>query len=86
MTATTTPLGLVKRTEPQPGDRIIIGHRVCLVNERRGYDYPEPIAPIPGPAPVLVNGSDVAPIALLVAVVTVCAGLFLYGAHGLGWI
>lgn len=57
MTATTQPLGLVQRTEPQPGDRIIIGHRVCLVNDRGGYDYPsEPIAPIPGPAPVLVNG------------------------------
>jgi hypothetical protein len=57
LTATTTPRDMrVTRTEPQPGDRIIIGHRVCLVNDRGGYDYPsEPIAPIPGPAPVLVN-------------------------------
>jgi hypothetical protein len=49
MTATTEPLGLVQRTEPQPGDRIIIGHRVCLVNDRGGYDYPADPAPIAHP-------------------------------------
>lgn len=35
-------LRLVERTEPKPGDRIIIGHRVVTTNERGGWDDPMP--------------------------------------------
>jgi hypothetical protein len=39
-------------TEKRPGHKVLSLHRVQVINDRGGA---EPIAPIPGPAPLLVN-------------------------------
>lgn len=59
-------------TEKRAGDRVLSLHRVQVINDRGGA---EPIAPITGPAPLLVNARPQWPSTTVWALMGLAMGL-----------